>query len=110
MKKISTSVGVCVILTLIGLLYYVHDDAAHTDQQIRIIKSDINSERDTLLLLQAEWGSLNDPTRLQRLARKHLNLQELRISQIRNLRDANAAQLASFPIGDKEGKAGFDTR
>jgi cell division protein FtsL len=63
-------------------LYQLKDGTRTLRQEIAVLKRQIGRENETIILLKAEWSHLNQPRRLQRLARKHLVLEPLSNKQV----------------------------
>ncbi|MEN8723481.1 MAG: hypothetical protein ABF335_11405 [Alphaproteobacteria bacterium] len=81
MTRISLLGAVITILALIvgtyELKYTVKDKAA----KIASLEREIKLEQETIGILQTEWTYLTDPTRLESLAARHLDLEPLAASQ-----------------------------
>ena len=71
-------INICLVLGLVGLacvIYQVKYEARALDRQIAAIGKEIETERDSVAVLRAEWSLLNRPERIERLAKKHLKLE-----------------------------------
>jgi cell division protein FtsL len=78
-------VNICLILGLIALAYVIYQvkyQAHALDDQIVSLNKKIDSERDALAALRAEWSLLNRPERIERLAEKYLKLAPARPEQL----------------------------
>lgn len=70
------------------LLYIVSYDSKNISNQISEINRNIVKEKNEILTLQAELSLLSQPDRIQNLSNNlGLNLQPVRISQIRDIED-----------------------
>ena len=70
--------NICLVLGLVALacvIYQVKYEARALDRRIAAIGKEIESERDAVAVLRAEWSQLNRPERIERLAKKHLKLE-----------------------------------
>jgi cell division protein FtsL len=70
-------VNICLLLGLLALAYVIYQVKYETralDAEIATIGKDIEAERDAIAVLRAEWSLLNRPERIERLAKKHLQL------------------------------------
>ncbi len=70
------------------LLYIVSYDSKNISNQISDINRNIVKEKNEILMLQAELSLLSQPDRIQNLSNNlGLNLQPVRVSQIRDIED-----------------------
>jgi cell division protein FtsL len=70
-------VNICLVLGLAALAYVIYQvkyEARALDEQIASLSKEIESERDGIAVLRAEWSLLNRPERIERLAAKYLKL------------------------------------
>jgi cell division protein FtsL len=70
-------VNICLLFGLLALAYVIYQVKYETralDAEIATIGKDIEAERDAIAVLRAEWSLLNRPERIERLAKKHLQL------------------------------------
>ena len=71
-----------VIVGLVAGLYHIRYSAEGAARDLDSLHRSIADERAVHRTLQAEWSSLNDPRRLQKLADLHLPLAPLAARQI----------------------------
>lgn len=63
------------VLTLIGVgLFNVSQNVRDYESTLKNLNKKITHEQDTINTLQAEWYFLNQPARLEKLAKKHTDL------------------------------------
>ncbi|MFD0987748.1 cell division protein FtsL [Methyloligella solikamskensis] len=70
-------VNICLLLGLVALAYVIYEvkyEARALDHDIAVLHNQIDEERDSIAVLRAEWSLLNRPARIERLAKKFLNL------------------------------------
>ena len=70
-------VNVCLVLGLAALAYGIYQvkyEARALDERITTLHTEIEDERDALAVARAEWSLLNRPERIERLAKKYLEL------------------------------------
>jgi cell division protein FtsL len=78
-------VNVCLALGLVALAYVIYEvkyEARTLDDDIALLKKDIEAERDAVAVLRAEWSLLNRPERIERLAEKYLKLAPAKPNQL----------------------------
>jgi len=78
-------VNICLVLALVALAYVIYEgkyEARALDEDIGGLRKEIETERDAVAVLRAEWSLLNRPERIERLAKKHLKLNPARPQQL----------------------------
>jgi cell division protein FtsL len=78
-------VNICLVLGLVALAYVIYQvkyEARALDEEIASLNKEIDSERDSLAVLRAEWSLLNRPERIERLAGKFLKLAPIQPRQL----------------------------
>jgi len=82
MIRIGTFVWLA-LLTLIGVgLYQVELGVLGKESELKQITRQIDSNRDAMHVLDAEWSYLNDPTRLADLARRYTDMSPVTPTQM----------------------------
>jgi len=67
----------CVLILLISAAAYVYEikfESTLRAERVAKMRVDVQRERDAIAALRAEWATLDNPARLQGLARRHLQL------------------------------------
>src|SRR5207342_1009327 len=78
-------VNICLVLALVALAYVIYEgkyEARALDEDIGGLRKDIETERDAVAVLRAEWSLLNRPERIERLAQKYLKLAPAKPTQL----------------------------
>jgi cell division protein FtsL len=78
-------VNICLVLGLVALAYVIYQvkyEARALDDEIVSLNKEIDTERDSLAVLRAEWSLLNRPERIERLAEKYLKLAPIQPRQL----------------------------
>jgi cell division protein FtsL len=78
-------VNICLVLALVALAYVIYEvkyQSRALDEDIAALRKEIDTERDAVAVLRAEWSLLNRPERIERLAEKHLNLRPASPNQL----------------------------
>ncbi|WP_167730534.1 cell division protein FtsL [Terasakiella sp. SH-1] len=55
------------------------------EKELKALNKEILQEQETIHILKAEWSYLNDPNRLEDLAKRYLGLEEMRGEQLINM-------------------------
>jgi cell division protein FtsL len=78
-------VNICLVLGLVALAYGIYQvkyEARALDERITVLIKEIEKERDALAVARAEWSLLNRPERIERLAKKYLELAPVQPAQL----------------------------
>lgn len=98
-------VNVCLVLGLVALTYVIYQvkyDARSLDKEIVALNKSLETERDAIAVLRAEWSLLNRPERIDRLAKKYLKLAPPSPRQLKTLDTVSASDVARFPLKTKD--------
>lgn len=82
MIRFISMIGVALLALVSFGLYNGVTQVKLQHQKLDALNRDIGQEREAIRVLKAEWSTLNQPERLQTLARKHLALTPTGASQI----------------------------
>ncbi|MDA9230214.1 hypothetical protein OAI46_03115 [Alphaproteobacteria bacterium] len=96
MIRLVNALCVLVIITLVTALYHVRYSAEAEMRAVQSVERSMGVERDTQKTLEAEWSSLNDPRRLQGLAKQHLKLDYLKAKQVLDLRPQEIRSISAL--------------
>ena len=69
--------NLCVLVLLVVAAAYVYEikfESTLRGERVAKMRGDIQRERDAIAALRAEWSTLENPARIQGLARRHLRL------------------------------------
>jgi cell division protein FtsL len=69
--------NLCVLALLVAAAAYVYEikfESTLRSERVAKMRGDIQRERDAIAALRAEWATLENPARIQGLARRHLRL------------------------------------
>jgi hypothetical protein len=66
-------------------LFQLKYEVMRLEQQYRQICQTIRASEESTHILKAEWAHLNDPNRLQELAKKHLDIAPVAAAQLTSL-------------------------
>jgi cell division protein FtsL len=81
--------NLCVVVLLVLAASYVYEikfESTLRAERVAKMRSDLRHERDAIAALRAEWATLDNPARIQGLARRHLRLRPADATQFDQLR------------------------
>jgi cell division protein FtsL len=102
------ALNICLIAALVlaaGDVYKIKFESTRQGQRLARLRADIRQEQIAIAALRAQWAKLDNPSRIEGLARRHLSLRPMEAQQydrFDNLpqRPANPAPVEqSDPIG-----------
>ena len=73
-------INVCVIAVLVFAaadVYKIKFESTRQAQRVAKLRAEISREHDLIAALRAEWAKLDNPARIQDLARRHLTLKPM---------------------------------
>jgi cell division protein FtsL len=77
--------NICVIGALVlaaADVYTIKFESTRQAQRVAKLRLEIRRERDAVAALRAEWAKLDNPARIQDLARRHLQLKPVEAQQM----------------------------
>src|SRR5689334_25258108 len=80
--------NLCVVVLLVAAAAYVYEikfESTLRAERVAKMRGDVQRERDAIAALRAEWATLENPARIQGLARRHLHLRPPDSSQYDSL-------------------------
>jgi hypothetical protein len=85
MIKITTLLWVVLLIVAGGTVMNVSYKVRHVQQHLNEIARDAQQQKDAIVILSAEWDSLNDPKRLDDLSKRFLELSPTPIQRVVSL-------------------------
>ncbi|ESR27338.1 cell division protein FtsL [Lutibaculum baratangense] len=82
MIRLLALVTVGLVLGSAIMLYRFKEEAAGISAQIDTLRTQIAREHETINVLRAEWNYLNQPSRVQSLAQRYLEMEQLAVEQV----------------------------
>ena len=87
-RMILRILNLVVIVALVAAAAYVYRikfDSTVQAERLAKIRSEVRRERDTIAALRAEWGELDNPARIEALAKRYLQLKPVTPTQFNSL-------------------------
>lgn len=81
MLRLLNLFAVLALVVAAAAVYKIKYESALAASQVAKLRADIARERDAIAALRAEWSKLDNPERIQDLAKRHLTLKSLDITQ-----------------------------
>ncbi|MPZ57701.1 MAG: hypothetical protein GEU91_14625 [Rhizobiales bacterium] len=81
MLRLLHLVVIAGLVSAAAYVYKIKFDATVQVEKAAKVRRDIRRERDAIAMLRAEWARLDNPTRIQDLADRHLNLRPVEATQ-----------------------------
>ena len=69
-----------------GFLFYIKYEVLSLEKNLYCLNEKINTTKETLTALEAEWSYLTHPKRIERLSSTHLGLEPIKQEQILSLK------------------------
>ena len=87
MIRIMNVVALALTVSFSYGLYKIKYDTRIAERRVMLLRQDIETQKETLKVLHAEWSHLNQPEKIQSLAEKYLDLNSIELKQIVHLSD-----------------------
>jgi cell division protein FtsL len=82
MIRITTLLWVALLVVAGGTVMHVSYQVRHVEKHLSELARDTRQEQDAIRILGAEWDTLNDPQRIDALAKRHLALEPTPIARV----------------------------
>ena len=82
MIRITTLLWVALLVLAGGTVMHVSYQVRHVQKHLNELARDTRQEQDAIRILSAEWDTLNDPRRIDALAKRHLALESTPIARV----------------------------
>jgi hypothetical protein len=83
--RILNLVVVGVLILAAAYVYRIKFDSTVQAERLAKIRSEVRRERDTIAALRAQWGELDNPARIEALAKRFLPLKPIQPTQFSSL-------------------------
>jgi len=83
--RILNLIVVGVLILAAAYVYRIKFDSTVQAERLAKIRSEVRRERDTIAALRAQWGELDNPARIEALAKRFLPLKPIEPTQFSSL-------------------------
>ena len=83
--RILNLVVIVALVVAAAYVYRIKFDSTVQAERLAKIRSEVRRERDTIAALRAEWGELDNPARIEALAKRYLQLKPVVPTQFNSL-------------------------
>lgn len=83
--RILNLVVIVALVAAAAYVYRIKFDSTLQAERLAKIRSEVRRERDTIAALRAEWGELDNPARIEALAKRYLQLKPVTPTQFNSL-------------------------
>jgi len=107
MIRLVHLLAICAFVTAAIWVYKIKFDATVQAERVAVIRGEIKRERDQIASLRAEWSRLDNPARIQDLAKRHLKLKPLDTAQYETLEKLPVRPVEVVPPAAEDPIAGI---
>jgi len=75
--RVLNFVVICALVLAAAWVYRIKFDATVQGERLAKLRGEVRHERDTVAALRAEWGQLDNPARIESLAKRFLPLRPI---------------------------------
>ena len=83
--RILNLVVIVALVLAAAYVYRIKFDSTVQAERLAKIRSEVRHERDSIAALRAEWGELDNPARIEALAKRYLQLKPVAPTQFNSL-------------------------
>jgi len=97
--------NICVIVALVlaaADVYKIKFESTRQAQRVAKLRTEIRREHDAIASLRAEWSKLDNPSRIQGLAKRHLQLKPADVYQVDRLDNLPVRPPELIPAGEPD--------
>jgi cell division protein FtsL len=81
MLRLLHLVVIAALIVAAAYVYKIKFDSTVQAERLAKVRREIRQERDAIALLRAEWAKLDNPARIEDLAKRHLKLRSVEATQ-----------------------------
>lgn len=79
--RIINLVVICALVVAAAFVYQIKYDSAVQAERLAKLRAEVRRERESIATLRAEWSRLDNPARIETLAKRHLPLRPIAPTQ-----------------------------
>jgi cell division protein FtsL len=94
MKKLFVIAFMVMLASTVFGLFHIQNKVKNLKKDLVEIHRQLSEDKAVIHVLKAEWAYLNEPTRIQKLANEHLNLEYTKVAQLKESEKIRGIYLA----------------
>jgi hypothetical protein len=75
--RLLNLVVICALVVAAAFVYQIKYDSTVQAERLAKLRGEVRRERESIATLRAEWGRLDNPARIETLAKRHLPLRAI---------------------------------
>lgn len=79
--RVTNLVVICALIVAAAFVYQIKYDSTVQAERLAKLRGEVRREREAIATLRAEWGRLDNPARIEALAKRHLVLKPVAPTQ-----------------------------
>jgi hypothetical protein len=79
--RLLNLIVICALVAAAAYVYQIKFDSTVQAEHLAKLRNDVRRQRDAIASLRAEWGQLDNPARIEELAKRHLQLRNIAPTQ-----------------------------
>lgn len=96
MKITLTFFAFALLFALCSVFLSFKTEVSKLEDEIALLEQNIEEDKMTIHVLNAEWAHLNEPERIRYLAKKHIGLKEISAEQVKGYDAFHVNKQATF--------------
>lgn len=99
MLRLINALVIGALIVAATYVYKIKFESTRQAEQVAKLRTEIRKDRDTIAILRAEWARLDRPDRIENLAKRHLNLKPVQVTQFDHLDNLPERPVPLVPPG-----------
>ena len=99
MLRLINALVIGALIVAATYVYKIKFESTRQAEQVAKLRTEIRKDRDTIAILRADWARLDRPDRIENLAKRHLNLKPVLVTQFDHLDNLPERPVPLVPPG-----------